>query len=179
MIEVPVAQDDVADAPRIDTDLPDISDDVIDVRFLGRVEQDVPVGRRQQPDRDVAGSDVIEVVEHLEGLNLLKLHVVGASDSIRFTQRLRRGLAEYGCAEIAARENDKGTGGRERGNAYRIFHRPSLTSNATSTRRCRHHLPSRRCSWIPVMPAAFSFRPAERMFSTSRSPSWRESSQIS
>jgi hypothetical protein len=30
-----------------------------------------------------------------------------------------------------------------------------------------------------VMPAAFTFRPAERMLSTSISPSWRESSQIS
>src|SRR5712691_1286791 len=130
MIEVPVAQDDVADAPGIDTDLPDIADDVIDVRFLGRVEQDVPVGRRQQPDRDVAGADVIEVVEHLEGLDLLKLHVVGASDSIRFTQRLRRALAECGRAEIGAREDDKGTSDRERGDAYRIVHRPSLTSTA-------------------------------------------------
>src|SRR5258705_14011052 len=125
MIEVPGAKDDVADAPRIDTDLPDIADDVVDVRFLGRVEQDVPVGRRQQPDRDVAGTDVIEVVEHLEGLDLLKLHVVGASNSIRFTQRLGRGLAECGGAETATREDDKGTSNRQRGDAYRIFHRPS------------------------------------------------------
>ena len=62
------------------------ADDAIDVRFLGRVEQDVPIARRQQPDRDIAKPDVIEVIELLEGLDLLKLHVVGASDSIRFTQ---------------------------------------------------------------------------------------------
>ena len=63
MIEMSVAEDDVSDAPRIDADFPDVADDVVDIRLLGRVEQDVALGRRQQPDGDVARPDVIEVVE--------------------------------------------------------------------------------------------------------------------
>ncbi len=109
VIEMPVAQNDVFDALRIDADLPDVPDDMIDVGLLGRVEEDVAFRRRQQPDGDIARPDIVKIVEHLEGFDLLVLNVSGAGDPVGLAQRLRRGLAgrEGRVFEIPAGENGR------------------------------------------------------------------------
>src|SRR5262249_57296191 len=58
MIQMPMAQNDVFDRLRIDTDFPDVTDDPVDVGFLSCVEQDIAFRSRQQPHRDIAGSNV-------------------------------------------------------------------------------------------------------------------------
>src|SRR5262249_9909909 len=45
MIEMSVVQEDVFDALRIDTDFPDVTDDVVDIGFLGRVEENAAFRR--------------------------------------------------------------------------------------------------------------------------------------
>src|SRR5207249_4297855 len=88
MIDMPVAQNDVFDALRIETDFSDVIDDVVDIRFLRCVEQDVPFRGCQQPNRNETRPDIIKVVEHLEGFDLLELNVVGTSDPIGLAQWL-------------------------------------------------------------------------------------------
>src|SRR5215813_1140445 len=87
MVEMSVTQNNVFDGFRIDTDLPDIADDIVDVRLLGGIEENAAFRRRQQPDRDVAGSDIIKVIEYFERFDLLELNVIGTSDPIGFAWR--------------------------------------------------------------------------------------------
>ena len=117
MIEMPVAQNDVFDRLRIDTDFADVANDPVDIGFLSCVEQDVPFRRRQQPHRDIARSNIIKVVEHLEGFDLLKLHIIGAGDSIGFAERFRRCLScgRSDAVKAEQKHNDHQT-------EYRSFH---------------------------------------------------------
>ena len=55
-----------------------VVDDLVDERLLGRVEHDVALRRGQNPHRHVARADMVEVVEHLEGLDLLNLDLLCA-----------------------------------------------------------------------------------------------------
>ena len=73
MVEVAMVDDDVFDVVRVDADLLDIRLDHVDEGLLRRVEQDGALRSLQDPRRHVAGTDMVEIVEDLEGLHLLDI----------------------------------------------------------------------------------------------------------
>src|SRR5258705_711618 len=73
MVGMAMVDDDVFDAVRVDAHLLDVCFDQVDEGLLRGVEHDVALRRRQDPRRHVAGTDMVEIVEDLEGLDLLDL----------------------------------------------------------------------------------------------------------
>ena len=82
--------EDEADVLRIEAGLADAVDDVIDVRLLGGVDHNEPVTGGDEPDRHEARADVVQVVEDLDGGDLLILDVVALAAAVALAERLVR-----------------------------------------------------------------------------------------
>src|ERR1700722_5659592 len=138
MVEVAMVDDDVFDVVRIDADLPDIRLDQVDEGLLRRVEQDVALRGLQDPRRHVARTDMVEIVEDLEGLHHLDLDFARAgTDAADLLER------------IVGRNLRVGTGGsRSSGGAgrssfgfrgLRQCRRPEKTGGHKAARRQHPH----------------------------------------
>ena len=79
-------QQDVLDVLRIEAHLADVVDDGVDIRLLRRVNQDQPCARGNEPHRDSARPDVVQVVHHLERRNLLVLDVPRLAAAVTLAQ---------------------------------------------------------------------------------------------
>src|SRR5258708_28106473 len=73
MVDMSMIDDDVFDVDQIDADLLDVVHNIVDERLLSGVEHDVTLRRSQNPRGHVAGTDMLEIVEHFEGFDLLNL----------------------------------------------------------------------------------------------------------
>jgi hypothetical protein len=109
VIEMVMGEDDVLDVLRIETELPDAFDRMLREGTFDRVDQDEALGRRDQPRRGIAHADVIQIVEDLEGCDLLQGQVV-------------RFLAEARRASVwrLSRRLSRGVNAREAGSRQRV-----------------------------------------------------------
>ena len=116
VIEVPVRDQDELDVPRIEASLRDVVDHVIDVGLLGRVDENEPVTGRDEPDRHEPGADVIQVVEDLDGRDLLVFDVVALAPAVAFAQRLFRSRSAWPWTSTRQQERHRSarTGQRTR-----------------------------------------------------------------
>ena len=83
-----VSDQDVFDVLGIEAEVSDVVQDVIDVGFLGTVDQDQSIRGWHEPRGNGPDAHVIEIVEDLERRNLLILDVAAAAFAKRLAQRL-------------------------------------------------------------------------------------------
>ena len=83
-----VSDQDVLDVSRIEAGSPDVLDHVLDIRFLRGIDQNQSVTRGNEPDRHKPGTNVVEIVEDLDGGNFLVLDVVSLTPAIALAQCL-------------------------------------------------------------------------------------------
>jgi hypothetical protein len=88
VIEMSVSNQDVLDVSRIEAGSLDVLDYVLDIWFLRGVDQNQSVTRGDEPDRHKPGTNVIEIVEDLDGRNFLVLDVLSLAPAIALAQGL-------------------------------------------------------------------------------------------
>ena len=89
MIKMAMRQNDIFDVFDIVSGETNIFQDVIDIGLLRGIDQDMALRRGEKPHRDVAGTDIPEIVENLGGLDTALIGlVVHAAFAIGLAQRL-------------------------------------------------------------------------------------------
>ena len=148
VIEVTVRDQDVPNVLGIEAGLPHVLDHVIDVGLLSRVDENEPVARGDEPDRDEPGAHVKEVVEHLDGGKFLIRLVVSQAAPVASAEglipvrdeSLRTHPAQI-CVEgcfadcLAAEVRGQQSGDRQAGH-----------DESSEAARCAAP-PTRRCVW--------------------------------
>src|SRR4051794_8382983 len=73
----------VFDVGQLDADLPQVSNEMIDMGFMKRVDQNDAIARSNNPGGNPAYADVIDVIKSLPRLDILSLGIAEPSTKIR------------------------------------------------------------------------------------------------